>query len=121
MPIATGHPNMRNGVEKKTLNAATATPAAITSNMPKVNSATSLTNFELARSGPKRKGRSQRATLVKFESMTPQIASSHPWRSVRHKSCHEMTSDIRHLGSVSREASNDTFGGNVAAEILRAV
>src|SRR5712671_2811351 len=31
MPIATGHPNIRNGVEKKTLNAATATPAAITS------------------------------------------------------------------------------------------
>src|SRR5580704_13293906 len=31
MPTATGHPNIRNGVEKKTLNAATATPAAITS------------------------------------------------------------------------------------------
>jgi len=31
MPTATGHGNMRSGVEKKTLYAATATPAAMTS------------------------------------------------------------------------------------------
>jgi hypothetical protein len=36
-----------------------------------------------------------------------------------HESCHEITSDIRHLESVSREASNDTLRCNVAAEILR--
>jgi hypothetical protein len=28
MPTATGHPNMRSGIEKNTLNPATATPAA---------------------------------------------------------------------------------------------
>jgi hypothetical protein len=31
MPTATGHPNIRQGIEKKMLKAATATPAAIMS------------------------------------------------------------------------------------------